>query len=257
MSFDGLSDTQRELIADLIERLASADYTPRFTVEPRPDSSYTLTLNGVGGTADADLLVPHLSELDALRQAGYLTLTPAGSKYVGELSHKAYEEYKSSTSSPGAFGLIPVQGPASDFDDEHLERIAARSEKLLIDLRKNFALYRRQASMSFVWTLVISTVGMVLLSSGVALALIGKAGTVNLASISGVLTEFLAAIFFKQAAEARNAQDRIQQALLSRQRIFDLVELTRLISDKQTRDTVTQELIKSFVLGSPQHSPED
>jgi hypothetical protein len=250
MAFDDLNIDEQELIADLVEHLSSGDFSPRFAITPMGGARCAINLKGVGGAADVEIVVSQSGHVETLKDAGYLSIVRSEPGYVGELSARAYEAYKSVESSPAVFGLIPMGNHVSKFDDQLLERIAKRSEQLLKDLRKNFELYRRQASLSFVWTLVISTVGMILLSSGIALSLIGKASTVNVASISGVLTEFLAAIFFKQAAAARNSQDRCQQDLLRRQQILDLVELTRLISDEKSRDAVTQDLIKGFVLGT-------
>jgi hypothetical protein len=254
MAFDDTNRSQRELITRLVQNLASADFAPRFTVTPLEGASYSVGLKGVGGATDIEI-VSENDHFEKLRDSGYVSMVPSGSGYIGGLTAKAYEEIKTLEVAPSVFGFVPANDHEGSFDDELLERIAARSERLLRDLRKNFELYRRQAFLSFIWTLVISTVGMILLSTGVGLSLAGKASTVNLASISGVLTEFLAAVFFRQATAARNAQDRCQQALLERQRILDLVEFTRFISDENTRDAVTQDLIRSFVLGnvSPQH----
>lgn len=251
MAFDDLNAGERELLASLVSQLASGDFSSRFTIKPLGDDRHAINLKGVGGASDAEFVVSGSRQIEALKEAGYLSVLSNG---LSDLTAKAYDDYESLESSSTVFGMVPMSDHVSKFDSELLERIAKRSEDLLRDLRKNFELYRRQASLSFIWTLIISTVGMVLLSTGIGLTLIGKASTVNIASISGVLTEFLAAIFFKQAAAARNSQDRCQQDLLNRQRILDLVELTRLISDDKNRDAVTQDLIRTFVLG-PVNSP--
>ena len=249
MAFNDLSVEQHELIAALIERLASADFCSKFRILSSASGKLSITLKGFAGAPDAQLGDCEPTDLKVLEENGYISISGSEAPYLGELSSHAYKEYQSSRYVSTVFGLVPHTSREGG-DDRMLERLAERSELLRRDLHRNIELYRRQASLSFLWTLIISTIGMALLCLGIALSLVGKATTVNIASISGIITEFLAAVFFKRAADAQKAQDRSQNDLLSRQRILDLVDLTRLISDDSIRDAVTQDLIKAFVLGS-------
>lgn len=250
MAFDGLTDSQRQLVVTLVEELASGKYSSEFWALATFGEGWSVTLTGIGGAQGKEIGNLEETDLYAVKNEDYITLIPKRHGYVGSLKPKAYEQYKLYRQP-----LPPLAVPSTGeealhttiFDETQLARIEASSKGLLEELRQNYSLSRSQASMWFRWTLGVSVLGFILLTAGVLLVFIKQTTPAIVNSIAGILTEFLALIFFRQANSVNQHQDRYHQDLLKRQQILDAVQLARLVCQKQTRDRITETIIQQLL----------
>lgn len=248
MAFDELIETQRQLIVDLVERLATGSFESEFYAIGTL-AGWAIDLYGKDGAESATLNDIAKTDLVALADEGYITLIATDkNRYTASLKPKAYEQYKISKQS--ASGVISAQGNdsvAGPFGDIQLGKITESSKELVAELQKNYELSRNQANQWFRWTLGIAIFGFILLATGAAIAFVQNTSVGNITSISGIMTEFIAAIFLRQGDQSNKRQDTYHRNLLRRQQILDAVQLAAFINDKAERDRVTEEIVKSLI----------
>jgi hypothetical protein len=249
MAFDDLTDIQRNLVIDLVEKLATGSFESEFSAIGTL-GGWSLDLYGKDGAASATLNDFSKTDLIALSDEGYITLTTASSySYSASLKPKAYQQYKISKNPVSAVeadaqSTAPAQSP---FGDNQLTKIAESSKELVAELQKNYELSRKQANQWFMWTLGVALFGFLLLAIGAATAIVREVSLVNITSIGGLFTEFIAAIFFHQGNQANKRQDTYHRNLLRRQQVLDAVQLASLINDNTERDKITETIVKSLL----------
>ena len=69
----------------------------------------------------------------------------------------------------------------------------------------------------------------------------------TLNTAAGIVTEFIAVVFFKQAKSANDRQDRYHTDLITRQKVLDAVQMVRLITDEGDRNRVTETIIQQLL----------
>ncbi|HLA97352.1 MAG TPA: hypothetical protein VJL34_02775 [Anaerolineales bacterium] len=233
MAFDDLTDEQCKLVTTLVEDLTSGNYSSEFWALATLGRGWFLTLAGMGGAQGKEIEGFKETDLHSLSNEGYITLIPKKHGYAASLKPKAYQEYKrhkeGETKAEQEKLPLDKRVLAPSLDTNQLARIEANSEELLTELRKNYGLSRSQAAVWFRWTLGVSIFGFILLAAGITLGLAQQTtiGVVN--STAGIVTEFLALVFFRQASAANQRQDQYHHDLLRRQQILDAVQLARFI----------------------------
>jgi len=250
MAFDNLTDNQCELVITLIEKLATGKFASESWALATMGRGWFITLQGTGGAESEEIESFTETDLHALGAGGYLTLIPKKYGYALSLTAKAYSEYKQMQAESGPAQVLMRQGEEAApvaFDESQLKQIEATSEELLVDLRQNYNLSRSQASAWFRWTLGVSIFGFVLLAVGIVLALTDllTPGVVN--SIAGIITEFVALFFFRQATSANKRQDAYHRDLIGRQQTLDAVQLTQLITEQSDRDRVIEIIVQNLL----------
>lgn len=250
MAFDDLTENQRQLVIILVENIATGSFESEFSAIGTL-AGWSLDLYGKDGAASITLNDFSKTDLIALAEEGYITLiAPDKYSYTASLKPKAYEQYKlfeSPSESVVVAGTVNTITVSNQFGDNQLAKIAESSKELVVELQKNYELSRKQASLWFTWTLGVALFGFVLLAVGAAIAFTKDISLVNITSISGLFTEFIAAIFFRQGDQANKRQDTYHRNLLKRQQILDAVQLVSLINDNAERDRITEEIVKSLL----------
>jgi hypothetical protein len=209
-----------------------------------------ITLHGTGGAESEEIDGFSETDLHALEAQGYVTLVQKKHSYALSLTGKAYAEYKQmqeDSKLPEVLAEPREEAAPVTFDESQLQQIAATSEELLSDLRQNYDLSRSQASAWFRWTLIVSIAGFILLAIGVGLVLANQftPGLTN--SVAGIVSEFLALVFFRQATSANKRQDDYHRDLIDRQKTLDAVQLAQLITDESERDKIIEVIVKDLL----------
>ena len=93
--------------------------------------------------------------------------------------------------------------------------------------------------------------GFLLLAAALGMYLAGQVTLSTVNAVAGVVTEFLAAVFFKQAKAANDRQDRYHGNLITRQKILDAVQTVRFISDPGDRNRITETIIRRLLGPEP------
>ncbi len=249
MSFNELTEDQRELIINLVEKLASGQFKPEFWTIATHGKGWFLNLIGMGGAENQEIGGFSETDLHALANEDYLTLLPKEHGYAGSLKQKAFLEYKKITETglEAPEALAHPERMAIVFDENQLANIEETSERLLEELKQNYSLSRNQATSWFRWTLGVSILGFVLIAIGIALVFFQMSTIAISNSIGGIIAEFLAFVFLKQANEANKRQDNYHSDLIKRQQILDAVQLARLISTDIDRDIIIEKIIQSLL----------
>jgi hypothetical protein len=250
MAFDDLTVNQRELVVTLVEKLATGRFASEIWALAELGRGWFMTLQGTGGAQGEKIESFTETDLHALGAEGYIVLIAKQHGYALSLTAKAYNEYKQmqAESQPAQVPIRQGEEAAPvTFDEGQLKQIAATSKELLGDLRQNYDLSRSQASAWFRWSLGVSVFGSVLLAVGIVLALtdLVTLGIVN--SVAGIITEFVALIFFRQATSANRRQDAYHHDLLSRQKTLDAVQLAQLITEQGDRDRVIETIVQDLL----------
>jgi hypothetical protein len=250
MAFDNLTDSQRELVITLVEKLATGKFASESWALATMGRGWFIMLQGTGGAESEEIESFTETDLHALGAGGFLTLIPKEPGYALSLTAKAYSEYKQmqAESEPAR---VPVgEGEEAEpvaFDESQLKQIAVTSKELLVELRENYNLSRTQASAWFHGTLGVSIFGFVLLVAGIVLVLTDllASGVVN--TIAGIITEFVAFVFFRQATSANKRQDTYHRDLIGRQKTLDAVQLAQLITEQRDRNRVIEIIIQDLL----------
>jgi len=262
MPFEDLSTQQRELLEQLVEKLASGNYESEFWALAVLGRGWFIQLRGQGGASSAQIDGFKETDLHALESEGYIMLIPKDHGFAASLKPQAYNEYKASKvaaeTAEGIRGPIsrdlrtPADGtsPATQmiaFDAAHLEQIERDSLALLEELKENYGLSRTQAASWFRWTLVASIAGFAFLGVGILVAWVGPTTVGAASAIGGVLSEFLGFVFFKQTKSSNDRQDAYHRDLITRQKLLDAIQVVQLISEEADRNRVMEEIIRQLL----------
>lgn len=267
MAYEDLSPSQQALVERLVEELATGNYSSEFIALATLGRGWFLQLQGQGGAEATEVDGFGETDLRALEAEGYLTLIQKRQGFVGSLRPKAYDQYKLSkveasgrkTGQPHVGLGTPVAPPmAADvgFDEGYLERLEEDSRGLLDELHKNYELSRKQAASWFRWTLIVSVGGFAFMAVGVTLALLETLALGTATAVGGAISEFLAAVFFKQVKAANDRQDVYHNDLIARQKMLDAVQVVRLMSDKVERNRVVEAIVRQLLGITPGNTRE-
>jgi hypothetical protein len=255
MPFDNLTEKQKNLLTGLVEDLATGSYDSEFRATGTL-AGWFIDLDGKDGAVSKVIDDFNKTDLLTLANEGYLILDQSGNySYLGSLRPKSYEEYKwlinpeepEVEADNQTMEITVSENVSSTFGDNQLIKILETSKELVSELQKNYELSRNQASQWFLWSLGAALFGFILLGAGAFIALQENGSYNNVSSLSGILTEFIAAIFFSQARHANNRQDTYHKNLIQRQQVLDAVQLTALITDIAERDKVTEAIVKKML----------
>jgi hypothetical protein len=267
MAFEDLTEEQKQLVARLVENLASGDFSSEFFALATLGRGWFVQLNGQGGAESTQLDGFTETDLRALESEGYITLMSKRNHYSASLKPKAYSEYRASRTvtiptrpggavaggtetqsvvSPDESESQPEASTAA-FDADHFEQIERKSLELISDLSENYRLSRDQARSWGFWTIVVSVLGFALIAVGVILVFQEVVAVGTLSSVAGLVAEFIATRFAKQASTANARQDTYHEQLITRQRILDAVQVVGLLTDESDRNRMVESIVRELL----------
>jgi hypothetical protein len=130
-------------------------------------------------------------------------------------------------------------------------------------LESYIALTRVQAEQSFRWSKVVAVIGFLIIATGVAMAIITSAGgsvkieAAYLASLSGILVEFVAGVFFFLYNRTLQQINLFHQRLADSQQLSISLIANSLIGGEVRRDEAWAELAQALVATIVETAPRN
>jgi ABC-type transport system involved in cytochrome bd biosynthesis fused ATPase/permease subunit len=113
----------------------------------------------------------------------------------------------------------------------------------LTQLEQNIAQARKESGQFFTITLVFASLGFAVVLTGVGLLLAGQVAAGIVSSISGIIPEVTAVLFFRKDKELRAAIERYHQYILDLQRILTMIDIAETVKSEEERDSLKKEII--------------
>lgn len=131
--------------------------------------------------------------------------------------------------------------------DAAFERIRGASNWAQEQLQENYTQTRQQARYWFRFSLAAAVVGFVIIALGI-LAILLESTTVGVvSSISGLVLEAAAGLFFQQSTAANRRTDEIQQKLTEWREIDNAMRIIDAITDPTERDRLRAEIVRKVI----------
>jgi hypothetical protein len=127
--------------------------------------------------------------------------------------------------------------------EQAFERIGAAVRLNLKELESNIQQARLESNQFFRLTLVFSGLGFIIVLVGVALLLIGQITGGVITSISSIVPEVTALLFFQKDKELRRTIQSYHQYMLESQQIHTMIDVAETIVNPVERDTMKQHII--------------
>ncbi|PZV27169.1 MAG: hypothetical protein DCF12_05585 [Snowella sp.] len=127
--------------------------------------------------------------------------------------------------------------------DQAVERIDDAVRSNLIQLNQNMDKARKESGWFFTITLVSASLGFVVVLAGVGLLLAGQVAAGIVSSISSILLEIAAGLFFGKDKELRDTIERYHQSISDLQRILTMINIAETIKSEVERDSLKKEII--------------
>ena len=124
--------------------------------------------------------------------------------------------------------------------DEAYDKIVNNIERVL---ELNHTQAREQAQRWFQASLIVAIVGIILVGIGVVTLMRGNTSTGIVSTISSVITEAIAALFFVQSRKANDRVDGITADLTESRKLFSLVGMVDTVTDQKSRDKLKAEFV--------------
>lgn len=128
--------------------------------------------------------------------------------------------------------------------DSAFERVAGSTAFVLNQLELSYRQTREQSQGWYRFSAIAASIGFVLIAIGVVAVLFGQTAAGVITSISGVIPEAAAALFFSQGKQANGRVDTIQEKLGEARELLTALEIANTITDESARN----EMKKSIVL---------
>jgi hypothetical protein len=127
--------------------------------------------------------------------------------------------------------------------DQAFERIGFAVRSNLAQLEQNIAQARKESGQFFKLTLVFASLGFLVVLAGVGLLLAGQVAAGIVSSISSIIPEITAVLFFRKDKELRAAIERYHQYILDSQRILTMIDIAETVKSEGERDSLKKEII--------------
>lgn len=128
------------------------------------------------------------------------------------------------------------------------ERIAAAATLTLGQLERDYEQARLQANNWSRISLIAAGIGFLMVLVGIVQLLLGNTTVGIVTSVSGIVPEIAAALFFNQVKNANARVDAYHKNLLEAEAVHRAIELCETIEDNQTKERLKETIIKQ-VLG--------
>lgn len=191
------------------------------------------------------------SRTAALRGIGDKTKIVVGNSQVGIMGDSAKVE-----------GGIHFSERASAKNKEQIlsaeqafERIGAAVRLNLEQLENNIKQARSESNQFFKLTLLFAGLGFLIIMLGVLLLIFGQATAGVVTSISSIIPEVTASLFFTKDRELRKTIHAYHQHMLESQQILTMIDVSETIGNNLERDKMKQEIIyKVLKIANPVNS---
>jgi hypothetical protein len=127
--------------------------------------------------------------------------------------------------------------------EQAFERIGAAVKLNLKELESNIQQARLESNQFFRLTLIFSGLGFVIILIAVALLLIGQITGGVVTSISSIIPEVTALLFFQKDRELRRTIQSYHQYMLESQQVHTMIDVAETITNSVERDTMKQHII--------------
>jgi len=244
------------------------------TSPPVAIQSEVITLEGKSvlvATIKKGQLVPHLVDGQAFQRKGDLIVRM--SIYAPDAHSSAYRAVLSGSGAvaqgPGAVaageqgvvietagGDYVSGGVVADGDfigrdqwtlitwDAAFERVIGSTAFVLNQLELSYRQTRGQSQGWFRFSLIAAGIGFVLIGVGVIAVIFGEVTAGLITTISSVIPNAAAALFFVQSKAANERVDAIQTRLTEARELQTAVEIANTVSDQKSRDGIKAEIVR-------------
>ena len=142
--------------------------------------------------------------------------------------------------------------------DTAFERVIGSTAFVTNQLELSYAQMREQAQGWFRFSLIAAAVGFVLIGVGVIAVMFGQVTAGLITTISSIIPNAAAALFFVQSKNANERVDVIQTRLIEAREIQTAVEIVNTIDDGKYRDRLKAEIVrKALRLEKESHKSEE
>lgn len=128
-------------------------------------------------------------------------------------------------------------------ENQAFERIGAGVKLNLEQLKKNVEQARAESTQFFKLTLIFSSLGFIVVLVGVGLLYFGEITAGLVSSVSGIIPELTAVLFFKKDKELRQTIESYHQHILDSQKVLTMVDVAETVSDCNERDKLKRDII--------------
>ncbi len=127
--------------------------------------------------------------------------------------------------------------------DQAFERIGAAVRSNLGQLERNIEKARAESSQFFKLTLVFASLGFLIVLAGVGLLLAEQIAAGIVSTLSALIPEVTAALFFKKDQELRGTIERYHQHVLDSQRLLTMIDVAETVSVGAGRDELKKQIV--------------
>jgi hypothetical protein len=139
---------------------------------------------------------------------------------------------------------VPLQKDSHVISGEQaFERIGAAVRLNLKQLEGNIEQARLESNQFFRLTLIFAVLGFIVVIAGVALLLLSQVTGGVVTTVSSVIPETTALLFFNKDRELRKTIESYHQFMLESQHVHTMIDVAETISNPVERDRMKQEII--------------
>lgn len=138
--------------------------------------------------------------------------------------------------------------------DRAFERVVGSTSFVLNQLELSYRQTREQSQWWFRASLIAAGIGFTLIGIGVTTVFFGQATAGIITSISSLIPNAAAALFFVQSKSANERVDSIESKLSDAREIYAAVEIIETIDDSKSRDKLKAEIVRKALRLEKQES---
>lgn len=127
--------------------------------------------------------------------------------------------------------------------NQAFERIGFAVRSNLSQLEHNIIQVRKDSGQFFKLTLIFASLGFLIVLAGVGLLLAGQVAAGVVSSISSIIPEVTAILFFRKDKELRATIERYHQYILDSQRILTMIDIAETVKSERERDSLKRVII--------------
>jgi GTP-binding protein EngB required for normal cell division len=128
------------------------------------------------------------------------------------------------------------------------EKIRSSTPSAINELTKNYEQARQQAKGWYHLSLVAATAGFILVGAGIITVVFGQVRVGVITSLSGIIPNAAATLFFRQSKKADERVDATNSSLAETYKIQVAIDITNSISDCESRDKLKAQITESILL---------
>lgn len=127
--------------------------------------------------------------------------------------------------------------------EQAFERIGAAVRLNLTQLEGNIEQARRESNQFFRLTLIFCAIGFIIVLAGVVLLLTSQVTAGIVTSVSSIIPEVTALLFFVKDKELRKTLQSYHQHMLDSQQILTMIDVAETFGDPDERDRMKRDII--------------